>query len=186
MMLKRHIIKPVFFIIIGIAVYSCSPKSNYKVLSVFFDGVPNPYMIDSIQQAQNTPDTVVLQSKRASKSEYTYHPPYREKDCNLCHDEKLMGRLILSMPGLCYQCHENFKDRYRILHGPVEAGYCNECHNPHLSKDKNLLIRTGRSLCLNCHDEKDVLANDIHDDTEDMDCTDCHNPHGGDDRTLIY
>lgn len=184
-MVKNYFIKPVFIIAIGIAMYSCSPQSNYKVLSVFFDGVPNPYISDSIQQAQSIADTTVDQSVRPAESAYTYHPPYREKDCNLCHDEKLMGRLTLSMPGLCYQCHENFKDRYRVLHGPVEAGYCTDCHNPHQAKDKNLLVRQGRSLCLYCHDENDVMANDVHEDTEDMNCTECHNPHGGDDRTII-
>ncbi|NOX85830.1 MAG: hypothetical protein GXO86_07695 [Chlorobi bacterium] len=119
------------------------------------------------------------------KSEYIFHPPYQEKECANCHNQGQMGKLLEPLPGLCYQCHESFGDQYQVLHGPVDAGFCTQCHNPHMSKNKFLLIRTGQNLCLNCHLSKDVFKNEAHSDIEDADCTECHNPHGGEDRFIL-
>lgn len=183
----EYYIKGLFFVVVVAFIYSCSPQSNYKVLSVLFDGVPNPYIADSIQKEKlkNRTDSVIAQTLRPSKPEFVIHPPYQEKDCAFCHDQKVMGRLLFPMPGLCYQCHENFNDQYSVLHGPVEAGFCTECHNPHLTKNEKLLILIGQELCLKCHDAGDVLKNEAHIDMGDTNCTECHNPHGGDDRFIL-
>ena len=168
-------------------IIACSPKSNYKTLSVFFDGVPDPDAIDSTAiadsikqgEASNTPIIVPV------TPQFVFHPPYVEKECANCHDQSQMGKLLEPMPGLCYQCHEDFADQYEVLHGPVGAGFCTECHNPHMNKNEYLLLRTGQQLCLGCHNTEDVLKNEVHSDIEDANCTECHNPHGGDDRFIF-
>ncbi|MFC1733804.1 cytochrome c3 family protein [candidate division KSB1 bacterium] len=175
-------------LIITIAIISaCSPKSNYKVLSVFFDGVPNPSTADSIARIDSINQTIELslQSIEKAKSQFVFHPPYLEKYCASCHDQSYMGQFLETMPGLCYQCHENFGDLYKVMHGPVDAGFCSECHNPHMSKNESLLLRTGQELCLYCHSHADVFKNEVHADIENTDCTECHNPHGGDDRFIF-
>ncbi|MCD4736066.1 MAG: hypothetical protein K8R53_08490 [Bacteroidales bacterium] len=178
-----------FILITAVAVIiACSPKSNYKVLSVIFDGVPNPYIADSIAKDDSIQKAkeVSIQTLKPAKPQFVFHLPYLEKDCSSCHDQSVMGRLLFPMPGLCYQCHENFGDQYNVLHGPVDAGFCTECHNPHLNKNENLLIREGQELCLHCHSAADVFKNEVHADIEETNCTDCHNPHGGDDKFIFY
>ncbi|MCB2219977.1 MAG: cytochrome c3 family protein [Bacteroidetes bacterium] len=169
------------------SLYSCSPRSNYKVLSTLFDGVPNPYTIDSAENVnvQNREPDAVNSAVTPQKPDYVVHPPYQEKDCALCHDQRVMGRLLATLPGLCYQCHENFADQYQVLHGPVEAGFCSECHNPHLTKNRMLLKKVGQELCFQCHTSQNILEGEIHSEIGETDCIDCHNPHGGEDRFIF-
>ncbi|MCF6342569.1 MAG: hypothetical protein L3J31_07180 [Bacteroidales bacterium] len=169
-------------------IIACTPRSSYKSLSVFFDGVPNPDVIDSIARADSLSKIAMTKDAPARdrvRTEYVFHPPYVDKECASCHDQGQMGKLLEPMPGLCYQCHEDFADQFEVLHGPVGGGFCTECHNPHLTKDKHLLVRTGQDLCLGCHNTNDVFSNEVHEDIEDADCTECHNPHGGDDRFIF-
>ena len=168
-------------------IIACSPKTSYKTLSVFFDGVPNPEAIDSIALADSTKqaERSAIQNIGPAKPQIVFHPPYLEKDCAMCHDQNSIGHLTEPMPGLCYQCHEDFADQYKVLHGPVGGGFCTQCHSPHMSKNKHLLIRTGQQLCLYCHNPEDVFKNEAHSDIEETNCTECHNPHGGDDRFIF-
>ena len=180
-----------YIIVLGFIslIISCSPKANYKVLSAIFDGVPNPYAIDSIRIADSISrfDSAYLQQiiETAAKNLYVYHPPYKEKDCAACHDQNVMGKLLQPEPGLCYQCHDDFTEKYTIIHGPVSGGFCTECHNPHMTQNEKLLSRTGQQLCLFCHQSEQVFKNEAHLDIEETSCTDCHNPHGGFDKYLL-
>ncbi len=158
------------------------------MLSIFFDGVPNRYIIDSIAGADSLRLVAIANNRIPDvqqKIDIVFHPPYLDKECENCHDKNVMGKLIEPMPAVCYQCHEDFKDLYPVLHGPVDGGFCTECHDPHKSKNDHLLKRTGQELCYYCHNSKDVLKNDVHEDIEDADCIECHNPHGGDDRYIL-
>lgn len=170
---------PIFFI------FGCSNKT----MSFFFDGVPQLSdslflaSLDSIQKSDSTDknETAV----NVIKSRFKLHAPYQEKSCNSCHDENSMGLFVEPQPELCYQCHEDFADTYKILHGPVEGGECTSCHSPHMSENEKILLRTGQKLCFYCHDEQDVLSFENHEDIEDTNCIECHNPHGGDDENLL-
>lgn len=188
-MLKRYNLISLTRILIILAAFviGCSPKSNYNTLSKFFDGVPNPYIADSIRIADSLALAQQLDNQYLGQvePEYNYHPPYLGKECASCHDQKQMGKLSQPMPGLCYTCHEDYNNQYKVLHGPVDAGFCTECHNPHMQINEKLLIRTGQDLCLSCHSAKAVFKNEVHLDIDDADCTDCHNPHGGDDRFIL-
>jgi len=166
----------------------CSTTHNYKVLSFFFDGVPEPthettfHLNDTI----NGSDADILaQNLIPSLPQTQFHQPYQNKQCNSCHDQGKMGTLKKPMPDLCYQCHENFSENYKVLHGPVGGGQCTMCHSPHMSLNKDLIIRTSQSLCLYCHDSREVLEVSAHQDMKDITCTECHNPHGGADRNLL-
>ncbi|NPA36920.1 MAG: hypothetical protein GXO47_08740 [Chlorobi bacterium] len=153
----------------------------------FFDGVP---VIDTGCV------TVVTDTISSTDSVYTflvdpheivnyYHVPYKEKLCDACHVQSYMGDLTEKQPALCYQCHEDFADKYKVLHGPVAGGYCTSCHSPHFAKDSTLLIRKGQDLCLYCHKPGVSYDAEIHDGIEDAACTECHNPHGGDSKELF-
>jgi predicted CXXCH cytochrome family protein len=179
----------VILMLLFVVFTGCSATFNYKLLSFLFDGVPNPAdkpviaSLDSITRpdsVKSSKDVIV-----AAAPVMNYHPPYQEKDCASCHDNSTVGSFIKKAPELCYQCHDDFKDKYKVLHGPVASGKCVSCHSPHLSKNDHLLIRTKQALCLYCHDSKKVMAADAHTDIGDFACTECHNPHGGEDRYVL-
>lgn len=113
------------------------------------------------------------------------HPPYAmakaEKDCSFCHTEKdgKSGALKMDTPELCNQCHEA-KDTKKFVHGPVAAGACTACHNPHESDNMKLLrFPNINQLCTSCHmDKGDFLKNTkhIHPPVQDQ-CINCHDAH---------
>lgn len=187
--MKRGVQK--IFLPVGLLVllFGCSsPKQSRNILTFFFDGVPaaDTNRPGEYSQAVNSPsggDSIAVISP--SRSVYVLHEPYREKMCTACHKENALGQFNDRQPELCYLCHEDFSEKYKFIHGPVAAGYCTQCHHPHLSENKNLLIRTGQDLCLYCHDAGRILTEETHEGIDDMDCTECHNPHGGSEKYLF-
>ena len=170
-----------------IIIKGCSPEAGRKTLNFFFDGVSNnEALLQTIHvDTLNVTDTSIVAIIVPSVPQTIYHIPYLEKECAACHDRTSMGKLVMSQPRLCYQCHENFGEKYNVLHGPVAGGYCSDCHHPHFAKEKNLLKRTGQDLCLNCHVSGEGFNTTIHEGIEDTNCTECHNPHGGEDRLMF-
>lgn len=164
---------------------SCSSGKGKQVLSFFFDGVEDSVVVES----GDTVVTVIEKPKDRERPSFfetiTFHEPYKEKQCDNCHEEKGSNRLTEPQPDLCYNCHDDYSTQYSFVHGPVASGYCTNCHHPHMSKNQKLLKRTGQDICLECHVQNDILKNEIHSDIEDMDCTDCHDPHGGEDEFLM-
>ncbi len=160
---------------------------RYQVLSVLFDGVPNPekklMTRDSLTLAGNKV-TVPTRLNR-TKSELFFHSPYQDNSCNDCHQSAISNALQEKLPDLCYECHDDFKEEYSYLHGPVASGACLTCHHPHLAKNESLLVRTGREMCLYCHQPRDVARVEDHEGEEQTICIDCHNPHGGDDNFFL-
>jgi predicted CXXCH cytochrome family protein len=172
------VIAPILFI-----VGSCSPRVSNNFLAFFFDGVTGR---DTIKTSLVSGDSSKISNPGAFRSDplaenssFSVHYPYKEKDCSSCHDPNNKIELILKQPDLCYSCHDDFSKTYKYVHGPVVSGYCTACHNPHMAKEKKLLIRSGQQLCLFCHESKAVLKNSEHKDIADTECTLCHNPHGG-------
>ena len=181
------------FLLVGLAFalslahFACSPMTRYKVLSFFFDGVPNPSEVALVDTSAVADRAALEERLRRLRMgpQYVFHPPYQDKDCGSCHDIQAGNRLLAPQPDLCYGCHDDFRESFEVLHGPVAGGYCTACHNPHMAKNENLLFAKGQALCLFCHEKTDVFANPVHSDIGEADCTECHNPHGGDDRTFL-
>jgi predicted CXXCH cytochrome family protein len=176
-------------VILCFNISGCSSSRSHKTLSFFFDGVPDTTGL-SVAQHNDSVAAVAFagQKKIPSRAEITtlnYHPPYKEKQCTSCHAQSAMGKNKIAQPALCYQCHTDFSTTYKKVHGPVAAGYCTLCHNPHMGDNKQFLIRKGQQLCLHCHVAGQVLSNEAHKDIADANCTECHNPHGGEDRTML-
>ncbi len=172
------------FLVMLTMIMACTPETRYKVLSTIFDGVPppkSPYqnLEDTTAQNLTKAQKKALELRKRTQVVYTFHPPYREKDCGSCHEVGSGNRLNEPMPTLCYNCHDDFSESYAVLHGPVASGNCTGCHNPHMSKNKNLLKRTKQDLCLYCHDKKRLAQLPMHRDKMTLDCQVCHDPHGG-------
>jgi predicted CXXCH cytochrome family protein len=76
--------------------------------------------------------------------------------CDNCHHvtsekETQQTTITLAAAGgdLCAMCHEASKDP--VVHGPVKAGQCLACHDPHGSEFKAHTRADGNALCLGCH-----------------------------------
>lgn len=187
--LNRYKFTGLFVVIVLIYLSACSTTHNYKTLSFFFDGVPKPAGETQVQLTDtlNSSDTslLALNAIRKASPSMVVHSPYQDKQCNSCHDQSKMGKLTKSLPDLCYQCHEDFSNKYKAIHGPVAGGQCTMCHSPHTSSNTGLLTRTNQSLCLYCHESKQIMETEAHLTIKDAACTDCHNPHGGENRNFI-
>jgi predicted CXXCH cytochrome family protein len=134
----------------------------------------------------------------------TKHPPATES-CETCHDVKIKEHtengtkglmLVEKVPELCYACHDGLKsilDTIRNVHAAINSEKsCTNCHSPHSTVEKNLLVTEEKKLCLSCHN-RDVSANGkkvvninkllttskfIHPVLENDGCVVCHQPHG--------
>jgi predicted CXXCH cytochrome family protein len=177
----RFQLKKIFIITLvvsGFLIIACTPQKKYRVLSFFFDGVPEPiseHLTISLDSVSNNDDVNVALGDK--KTELYLHEPY--KDCENCHTPSSMGSLNKKQPALCYNCHDNMSESYDKLHGPVQGGYCTSCHNPHKSKIQNLLVEEGQKLCFKCHEISAISQSNMHADIGETDCINCHNPHGG-------
>ncbi len=167
--------------------YSCGSSSNDGLLNFLFDGVPIADTLKTVDQVvtKNDTSTSIQNQRKILFPVLVLHEPYKEKMCESCHDIKASYKKIMSLPELCYQCHQDFQSTYKNVHYPVEAGECNSCHHPHQTELPKLLLNPVRNLCAECHDLNDLLAGDIHNGIGETVCTDCHNPHGSNESFLL-
>ena len=113
---------------------------------------------------------------------YHSHGILKKEDCRLCHTDE--GTYSISIPDevLCAKCHET-KNAEKYLHGPVAAGSCTVCHDPHGQTNRFFLVGENERLCFNCHTEQEVLLHFIDKSKENLKilktrgCNFCHNPH---------
>jgi len=161
----------------------CAPKSEsaYRVLSIFFDGVPKPQELTSKEHPEEA-----VPGKEGSgelaKTTYREHGPYAAKMCDGCH-EPSTNVLVAPIDQLCFRCH-NLGTKKKYVHGPVASGGCRVCHDPHGSKYRFLLVAQAESFCFYCHDKKAVERSEIHSQVSES-CTSCHNAHMSDDKYLL-
>ena len=166
---------------------ACDKEKKYKALSTIFDGVPKPWPDTTGSEKRNIPENRNTKKDSIDRSKFTLymHKPYEERACESCHEQKGSFRLSAALPDLCYKCHMDYHQKLLVVHGPLEAGECLNCHNPHQSEHKKLLTRKGQEICLFCHKVEDIQITKLHQDIGDRLCWECHNPHGGSDRTFM-
>jgi len=164
----------------------CDAETKYKILTFFFEGVPDPNAVDvnSVGRVILNPHaektrTVVVTNKPVDKQRRsTRHKP--AKKCNNCHEGKIgLGRrtTIEPVPVLCYSCHTNYHEMPGYMHGPVIVGDCTFCHDAHQSKYVYLQKDREPDLCYRCHMKNDIGSITGHEDKLEAICTDCHDPH---------
>lgn len=195
----------------------CTAERRYRTLSFFFDGVPDPNapVEEAAAPEPTAPQVALVRPEREPEvAPGTVHPPFAERLCDACHtfESESRSKNILSVPigqgvtraqdqrmlaepveQLCFECHDDMSpekaDPGTYTHGPVAAGACVFCHNPHSSPNASLLrAASPRLLCLKCHQAQDLAANELHPPLEDLgdeDCTSCHNPHRSSSRYLL-
>ena len=131
------------------------------------------------------------------------HGPAGTFSCTYCHSGKEGPKYSLPLRDveLCGECHVDqvaFFRKRKLQHGPVAAGMCEICHDPHGSANPAQLRAPINELCLSCHEE---VGKGVHimrtatgeghplkgkpDPTRPgtgrmLSCVSCHNPHAGD------
>ncbi|MBP8845523.1 MAG: hypothetical protein KBF21_06330 [Thermoanaerobaculia bacterium] len=162
----------------------CSNRKHHRVLSFFFDGVPDPAVVVSA-----SPEIEVNIGRQLVRP--GEHGPYAAKLCDSCHDSKATNALVAPIDQLCIGCHE-LGETQAYVHGPLASGGCTVCHDPHRSPNRFLLVSASDGFCLDCHDRASLSAlppaggtsGDSHaGDAED--CTDCHDAHMSDRKFLL-
>ena len=160
-----------------LVVIGCSVQKNYKTLSFFFDGVPDP-------NAQTG-------TKRGTMLRPVYvHKPYAEAEktgnCDVCHlqTDDIFSRAKVK-ENLCISCHAPVQQEYAVMHGPVGAAACRECHAAHTSANQHLLKLPAPGLCMNCHEQDFLSAGVPQHKMPKVDCLTCHSGHGGADRKFL-
>jgi len=116
--------------------------------------------------------------------EYFLHAHTDQKvTCQNCHkldSAPVDYRRMNVMESTCQtdECHASMgNDKY--VHGPVGAGTCIACHNPHGSLEKYSVSRSGLPLCLVCHEDKEyeLQQEHVHGIITESGCIDCHDSH---------
>jgi predicted CXXCH cytochrome family protein len=175
---------------------ACTPEKKYRVLSFFFDGVPNPSIEGKLtnnasevekrvkSEAGDVARRAQLAKGEADKEVYkSQHPPYVKRKCASCHDKTSRNMLTTSKVKLCFSCHPRSKFQGPYVHGPVAGGACLMCHLPHNSKLPALLSKPMPELCLQCHEKACFPAREHTDGVTD--CLKCHLPHVGKDPMFL-
>lgn len=113
------------------------------------------------------------------------------KDCVPCHggkpdvDSTDKPDMVAPVPQLCYTCHEERAAMEGWKHGPVAAGECLMCHQPHQAGHKPLLNKAVPELCYHCHEPRTLALVTDHAKPSHASCTDCHEAHASPGRMLL-
>lgn len=149
-----------------------APERRYEVLSIFFDGVPEPGAARTGSGPSEDAPT------KGAEVVWTLHAPYAEKNCGACHDGVRSNRLRVERHLLCAICHKGDEFAEAYLHGPVATGQCYACHEPHKSTFDHLLVGPGAGICGECHTTATFGGLSRHRQEQGEDCLRCHSPHG--------
>jgi predicted CXXCH cytochrome family protein len=160
----------------------CSTAKHHRVLSFFFDGVPEPEAAVSA-----TPEVQAAVGRQLVRP--GEHGPFAAKLCDSCHDSQATNALVAPVEQLCVRCHE-LGEAKAYVHGPLASGGCTVCHDPHRSANRFLLVSASDGFCLSCHDRAALSVAPGPDGVdahagEAANCTDCHEAHMSDRRHLL-
>ncbi|MEO8197111.1 MAG: cytochrome c3 family protein [Thermoanaerobaculia bacterium] len=161
----------------------CSTAKHHRVLSFFFDGVPEPgaVVVSAAPAVQASVGRKLVQTGE--------HGPYAAKLCDSCHDSKAASALVVPAEELCLRCHQ-FGAAKAYVHGPLASGGCLVCHDPHQSPNRYLLVSASDGFCLDCHDRAALstigeAGGPNGHGGEAANCTDCHEAHMSDRKYLL-
>ncbi len=172
--------------ILFLLVASCEEEGRHQVLTFFFDGVPP---LGGTVSATKSSDPNSKAAGAPAVETWSVHEPV--KDCTQCHGQQPRRgfsskvQLVAEVPRLCQQCHSKFTALEGWVHGPVAAGDCLLCHNPHRTRTEALLKKPIPELCYQCHETRAIHLIDKHDQPSHAHCTDCHEGHASVTKPLL-
>lgn len=98
------------------------------------------------------------------------------------------SQLVAPLDEICWICHGSMgaKRMDAYPHAPFFGGHCTNCHDPHSSDFRVLLVQDERDLCVTCHPVAAEMARDqLHPPYEGRFCTNCHDPHASEWRGIL-
>jgi predicted CXXCH cytochrome family protein len=119
--------------------------------------------------------------KVGGREPFTFHRPTIESKCASCHSREVQEK-GLAEAAVCYGCHKARAILFPHVHGPVAAGRCLICHDPHGSNIQGLARHQPGEMCTGCHDQP---VTESHTSSRTHICTICHDPHYGSDRAFL-
>jgi len=164
---------------LALALMACNGPKSHGILTFFFDGVPPP----EAQDAAGRGATQAGAPAAAPVIRVSEHGPYAAKLCSGCHDTARGNALVVPGDQLCSRCHTLALSK-KFIHGPLMAGGCLLCHDPHRSRYPYLLVAESAAFCIRCHDPKSLRRVDGHEGTGPS-CTTCHEAHMSDREYLL-
>jgi predicted CXXCH cytochrome family protein len=114
---------------------------------------------------------------------YRYHVPVLEHRCAECH-AGVRRKSATAEADTCKPCHRKLAVIYPYVHGPLAAGKCVVCHDPHGSRWPSLTVSEPRAMCASCHDQPGSAEHVEKSRTRV--CYLCHNPHASMNRKFLY
>lgn len=116
-------------------------------------------------------------------------------------DPKAPAKKSYTVKDACFKCHEGIANK-KFKHGPVDAGYCNLCHDPHASPNPAWLRKPAWELCTTCHADQGsgvhVVAGVVYGNSHPtkskrdparpgkrLTCSSCHDPHSSENEQLF-
>jgi predicted CXXCH cytochrome family protein len=169
---------------LGLVIGCATPEERYRTLSLFFDDVPLPESMRPAPVVEEDPLGKKLRPPvpKAPTLEWVVHEP----KCEECHPSSRATQLpYASAPQLCWDCHRQEKFAGKFLHGPFAAGACQQCHSPHKSQHRSLLLDPPEEICEGCHDLTTFAALEQHRAEQGEDCLQCHSPHSAPEDYLL-
>lgn len=165
---------------------ACSVERHHRILSFFFDGVPDPNAPTSAPVPEPLGAPVVASIAPEPEQHASLHPPVRDRLCHQCHmlPERTAGagwqaglpELVAPREELCRRCHAPPEGPH--VHGPAGAQRCDLCHESHQSPFPHLLrVERQETLCRSCHQGELFLTSAAHEAYAPRDCIECHDPH---------
>lgn len=120
------------------------------------------------------------------------HPPFADKQCEVCHAPAKEGKVVLTQADaktLCVMCHDAQAKQIaaaKVQH-PGAGGDCTDCHSPHASRTPGLPKTDAVNICLQCHADiaEQGKKKVRHQPTFVDGCVICHNAHGNDNEHLL-
>jgi predicted CXXCH cytochrome family protein len=177
----------IILVFLLLALISCAAEKRYKILTIFFDGVPRPGERKVQEKSETKPqDKSGRQEGQPQKDVIriiSRHPDFAEKACDNCHDQSASNFLRTQTDDLCFTCHDQSDFQGAFVHGPVAVRECLTCHLPHESQYSKLLKKNDEELCLYCHLGEDIAQNPAH--STGSQCTECHYAHAAANRFLL-
>ena len=122
------------------------------------------------------------------------HPAFDSPECNSCHNTDKFT-LIEKIPDLCFECHDEDEFNGKYKHGPVTAGECLLCHNPHSSNYPSLLFDSINNVCETCHSNYNnhpIVGHPVKGVPDprvkgkELSCVSCHKPHNSSYKYFLF